>query len=218
MRMSIERSVSALAALAVIAASATGAQGAGKEFSLFGNAQVVELGRNQYATFIQSDLNSENTADWYGGISWEPKKPITFAELRSLQAAYQLIEGGAGGGSPRFSIGIDADADGSADGNVFVYIGTPPAFDDDPVYFEVQETGEFVGSTELRFDTSQVGGTFYDDYYGALELVGDLDVVYVDFVVDAGWAFPDGVQSTLVYELVVHKSTYTSPKPRRARR
>jgi hypothetical protein len=192
-------------------------RGGGGTFTLFGNAEVVELGRNQYATFIQSDINSADTDDWYGGIEWEPRRPITFAELRSLQAAYQLIENGAGGGAPRFQIGIDEDGDGEADGNVFVYIGTPPNFDDDPVFFEVQETGELIGSSDLRYDTSQVGGTFYDDYAGALELVGDLDVVYVDFVVDAGWAFPDGVQSTLVYELKVDRSTYTTPKPRRSR-
>jgi hypothetical protein len=209
--------LSMLAIAVAIACSGTAAEAASKEFSLFGNAQVVAgAKKNQYAVLIESDLTSPNTADWYGGIAYDPKKPIRFEDIRSLNAVYTILEGGFGGGSARFSIGVDGDGDGEVDGNVFVYFGTPPNFDDEP-NGEIEFTGEFIGGTDLRFDTSKVGGEFYDDYQGALELVGDADVLYIDLVVDAGWFVDGGVQSVLIHDLQVHKSKYKPKKPKKVK-
>jgi hypothetical protein len=138
--------------------------------------------------------------------AYTPKKEMTFSDIKRLSADYLVAEGGMGGGSPRFQIAI-GDGDGNFVGNVFVYLGTPPAFDDAPVGW--QSTGNLVGSTDLRFDTTQVGGTFYDDYAGALELVGDAAVLGVQLVVDGGWATLDGVQTVLVDDVRVNNVKLT---------
>ncbi len=217
MRGRLWNPVPMLAVAVAVACSGAAAEAASKEFSLFGNAEVVEgANKNQYAVLIESDLTTADDAEWYGGIAFDPKRPIRFDEIRSLNASYTILEGGFGGGSPRFSIGVDGDGDGAADGNVFVYLGTPPNFDDEP-NGDIEFTGEFIGGTDLRFDTTQVGGEFYDDYQGAVELVGDADVVYIDLVVDAGWFVDGGVQSVLIHDLQVHKSKYKPKKPKKVK-
>lgn len=196
-------------AIAIVLLGTSVATAADKDFSLFGTARVVEgEKKNQYVVYIESE-----SVATFGGISYDPKKPVLFEDLRSLSATYRLLEGGMGGGSPRFSIGIDEDGDGEADCNIFVYLGTPPDFDDEPTG-DIEFTGNFIGGSDLRWDTSQCGGTFYDDYQGALELVGEYDVVYVDFVVDGGWSQEEGIQSIEVYELRVDRSKYKPKKPK----
>ena len=37
----------------------------------------------------------------------------------------------------------------------------------------------------------QVGGTFYDDYEGAIDLVGDMPIVKASLVLDGGRSAPD---------------------------
>ena len=42
--------------------------------------------------------------------------------------------------------------------------------------------------TDARFDTSQVGGTFYDTYANASTLVGTTPIMRASLVLDGGWA------------------------------
>jgi hypothetical protein len=201
-------------ALATAMLLLAGVSQAADEFSTFGNADVVQAEqKNQFGVLLTSDV-TQSEEDPYAGIAWEPRQPLTFAEIRELSARYAAVEGGHGGGSPRIVVGVDTDSDDEVDGNVSIYLGTPPSFDDEASE-EFQSTGNLVGSSDLRFDTSQVGGTFYDDYAGAVELVGDADVGYVLFVVDAGWFFEDGVQSVLVTDFDVHKSRLKVKKPKK---
>jgi hypothetical protein len=44
-----------------------------------------------------------------------------------------------------------------------------------------------ISLSDLRYDTSQVGGTFYDNYAGALALVGNSPIVRASLVLDSGW-------------------------------
>jgi hypothetical protein len=154
---------------------------AAQPWSLFGDAQFVREGGkgNQWAI----ELSSSDTS--FSGISFSPRKDTTFADLRQLSASYKILEGGFGGGSPRFQVALDTDGDGDFDGNVFIYLGTPPNFNDNPVGW--QSTGNLLASEDLRFDLTQFGGPFYGSYEDALALVGDADVLSVDLVVDGGW-------------------------------
>jgi hypothetical protein len=98
------------------------------------------------------------------------------------------------------------DGDGDADGNVFVYLGPYPNFTG--CFFGWQNTGNLISSTDLRYDTSQVGGTFYDTHAGAVALVGSKDVLGVQLVVDSGWMFPRG-QAVLVDNVTVNNHKLT---------
>ena len=119
--------------------------------------------------------------------------PITFNELTTLQADYVFTMGNCGGGSLRWTIRVDVgnDGDPSNDANVFVYYGGYPNFTE-CVVTDDQSGLNMIGLTEdptdLRYDTSQVvGGTFYDSYSHAQELVGDLPVLVAALVLDSGW-------------------------------
>lgn len=194
----VQQQLSALAALIALwsGSSATAAHGT---FTLEGDAEVVASQRNRSAVILTSDVAS---TDMYGAIVYTPRRPITLEDLRRLQVTYEILEGGFGGGSMRFQITLDEDGDGEADCNVFVYLGTYPNFDDE-VSGELESSGELIGSTDLRFDTTQCGGEFYDDYAGAIELAGDAEILEVALVVDAGWFTEDGVQSVLVTDVRV---------------
>ena len=192
--------------------SLSAAQG---EFTFEGDVEIVPgESRNRSAAILTSDVASE---DMYGAIVYTPRKTLTFEDLRSLQVTYEILEGGFGGGSMRFQITLDEDGDGEADCNVFVYLGEYPNFDDE-VSGELESSGELIGSTDLRFDTTQCGGEFYDDYAGALELVDDAEILEIALVVDAGWITEEGVQSVLVTDLTVDKATLKIKQPKRGRR
>jgi hypothetical protein len=182
-------------------------------FSTFGNAQIVSgPRRNEFALWLVSDLVDEEP---FAVLEYVPKRLSRFRQLKTLSTRYQIFEGGFGGGSMRFAIGLDTDGDGDFDGHVSVYLGTPPSFDD-PATGGWEESGNLIGlpDDELRFDTSQVGGTFYDSYANALALVGQAEVLYVDLIVDAGWAFPNGVQSVLVRDVRINGARFRPRRPR----
>jgi hypothetical protein len=170
-----------------------GAVQAGGPWSLFGDAQPVKAG-NSWAVSLNSIYEPPSTFT-YSGVDFTPNNDTAFSDIYHLSTDYFVVEGCFGGGSPRFQINI-ADEDGNFAGNVFVYLGTPPSFNDCPEGWE--NSGNLIDATDLRFDTSQVGGTFYDDYAGALELVGNAQVLGIQLVVDAGWSQEGGVQTILV--------------------
>jgi hypothetical protein len=203
-----------LTRLLAIGALTLAAAGGPNQFSTFGNATVVSSGhsRNDSAVELVSDTSA---AVPYAGISYTPKAhghqpALTLGDISTLSATYKVTEGGIGGGSPRFQIGLDEDGEGTADANVFVYIGTAPNFTDPTG--DWTSTGNLIDSSDMRFDTSQIGGTFYDTYDDAVALAGDDAVVDVSFVVDAGWFFPDGVQTVLVSSLQVDNAKFKPMK------
>jgi hypothetical protein len=177
----------------------------GAGWTPFGNAERVNLGKGNFALSLVSDLTSEDVNDWYGGVSYTPKQALTFADLSHLSADYNLVDG-AGGGSPRFQVTV-LNEDGE-EKNIFIYLGTWPNFTDEPAGWE--STGNLIGSEDLRFDTTQLGGPFYGDYEDALDAAGDLEVVAVSLVVDSGWVFESGVQTVLVDNVRVNNVTLTA--------
>jgi hypothetical protein len=85
-------------------------------------------------------------------------------------------------------VDIGNDGDPSNDGSVFIYYGGLSNFDDCISAGSNQSGQNMIGlSGELRYDTSQVGGTFYDSYANAQALVGNLPVLRASLVVDTGW-------------------------------
>jgi len=178
----------------------------------FGNAEVVKTTKakgkgNNWALSLVSDVTSANTDEWYAGLAYTPKDALDFADIKTLSADILLTDGCYGGGSPRFQITV---ATQNGNKNIFVYFGTAPNFDDCPEGWI--STGNLIGSTDLRYDTTQLGGEFYDDYAGALQLAGDLQVVEVALVVDGGWKMEDGVQAVLVDNVTVNNVKFNANK------
>jgi len=187
--------------LAVAIGSTASAAGT---FSADGDVEVIAGSKkNQKVLLVESDVSE---AVPYGAIEYTPrrrgKNVLELDELKQLSVTYQIIAGGAGGGSPRFSIGLDTDGDGELNGNVFVYVGDPPNFTSGTT--GLISSGNLLADGELRFDATQVGGTFYMSYDEVIELVGDAEVLSVDFVVDAGWFVSGGSQAVVVTDLRIH--------------
>jgi len=152
------------------------------------------LGPDKWAIELQSIGAVDGT---YSDVKCTFQKKLKFKDISKLSAWFNVTATDCGGGSPRFSIAIDMNGDGTftqpTDGHVFVYFGPYPNFYDCP--FGWQSTGNLIGNTDLRFDLSQVGGPWYGSYADALALLGNKRVLYISLNVDSGWwlaRFPRG--------------------------
>jgi len=151
-------------------------------WSLFGDATGA-AGDGQPAPSVE--LSSVGTG--FSGVAFESPTAFTFSQLWRLSADYRATTGDCHGGSLRFQVGIDTDGDGDRDGNLFVYFGDYPNFASGCA-LAWHSSGNFIGSADLRFDTSQfTGGSFYDTYAHALSLFGSKTVTGVQLVADGGW-------------------------------
>jgi hypothetical protein len=178
---------------------------AGGTFSLFGDATKAPGPTKKSPVAVQ--LDSDVDGDFqYSGIAFEPartkRKYLRLSDIKTLAATYQILEGGFGGGSVRFSILLDEDRDGEADNSVFVYLGEYPSFDDEPGALTL--TGNLVADETLRFDSTQIGGDFYGTWDEAVALAGNAEVVGVILVADGYWVTPDGLQSVLITSMQVN--------------
>ena len=196
------RKAAFLGAFAVATVTACAVQAAPGDFVLFGNTETGDGTKKNDSSVV---LISDNAAsEPYAGIAYLPpagKKGTSTEDITTLSVTYQILEGGFGAGSLRFSIGIDQDLDGTVDGNIFVYAGTAPNFDDEPG--DWVDSGNLLATEDLRVDTSQIGGTFYDTWDHALELTEGAAVTGVLVVVDAGYAFEEGVQAVAVSDVQI---------------
>jgi hypothetical protein len=131
------------------------------------------------------------------GIAYTPSGPLTVNSLGNLSAT---LEGTpeCGGGSPRFSVTLQSGK------SIFVYVGDTPNF----TSCSAGDTGNLIDDQDLRVDTSQIGGTFYDTWANAKVLAGGQTVTEIDFVVDSGWFFTDKSQEVLVKSVTVNGDTY----------
>ena len=102
------------------------------------------------------------------------------------------------GGSPRFSVTLQTGK------SIFVYVGDAPNF----TSCAAGDTGNLIDDQDLRVDTSQIGGAFYDTWANAKVLTGGQTVTEIDFVVDSGWFFTDKSQEVLVKSVTVNGDTY----------
>jgi hypothetical protein len=185
---------------AAVVLAVAGPAAAAPRWEAFGDVEAVKDRPGDWVVALTSDMNAELP---FAGIAWEPKKELTFSDLKRLSADFN---GAYGGGSPRFQINV-LTADGEVK-NIFVYLGSEPDFIGRTEGWE--STGNLIGSADARWDTSQlVAGTQVNDYEGALAIAGDLSVVGVQLVVDGGWLFSDGVQTVLVDDVRVNSDVLT---------
>lgn len=147
-----------------------------------------------------SDPN-ENTTNDYSYLSFTPALPPVFSEITNLSAVYSFSQGNCHGGALRWSVRM------SPTQSVFIYYGAHPNFVDCTTALPTSNQSglNMIGMADARYDTSQVGGTFYDTYANALALVGSLPIVRASLVLDGGWA---GDQVMTLGNVTVNTNTF----------
>lgn len=182
-------------------------------FSGNGNAVIpvkFSLAQGVGPFAFESILSDATSTNDYSFLSFRPDPAKTFNDITVLKASYSFLQGNCGGGSLRWSVTVDVGNDGitSNDGSVFIYYGNLPNFTDCTT--NSQSGTNMIGLGDLRYDTSQVGGTFYDSYANAQALVGSAKVRSAALVIDSGWFAGD--QRLTLASATVNDNTFT-PSP-----
>ncbi len=140
---------------------------------------------------FESILSDGDDANDFSFLRFVPNGELVFSDLTELVSDYTFLEGGCYGGSLRWSVGLDTTGDGVRDGSIFIYYGEAPQFGNggvgDCTGAGSQSGDNLIGMSDPRYDTSQLGGTFYDTYAGALSSLGDARVTSASLVLDSGW-------------------------------
>ena len=143
---------------------------------------------------IGSDANTDND---YAIAQFRPSPAITFAQVTTLKTDYSFDLGNCHGGSLRWQVD-------TAIGNLFIYYGDHPNFTDCTT--NSQSSLNMIGLSDLRYDTAQIpGGTQYDTYEHALELIGDESVLAANLIIDSGWG---GDQRLTISNTTVNDNVY----------
>jgi len=122
---------------------------------------------------------SSTTAPNYGVLDLgKPGHGDRVSSIENLSSEFAEVEGTCGVGSPRFQIEVETAAHTTK--NIFVYLGDYPQFGCTPGW---HDSGN-LADPDASWDTSQIGGTFYDTAGNAKAEFGDLKVVDVVLVVD----------------------------------
>jgi hypothetical protein len=148
---------------------------------------------------IGSDTATDND---FSFLSFTPNATTTFAQVAKLAAAYAFTTGDCHTGSLRWQIRI------SQTEVVYIYYGAYPSFasctgGDD------QSGVNLIGQPDLRYDTTSVGGTFYDTYANAVALVGSAPILRASLVLESGYA---GDQRLTLSSATVNDDTFV-PAP-----
>jgi len=131
-------------------------------------------------SLVFESIGSDNDPDNdYSYLSFTPNATVTFNQITQLSAVYSFAQGNCGGGSLRWSVRV------SPTQSVFIYYGDYPSFGN--CTSPTQSGTNLIGLSDLRYDTSQVGGTFYDTYAHAQALIGNTPIIRVSLVLDSGW-------------------------------
>jgi hypothetical protein len=154
---------------------------------------------------FESIYSDVSTANDFAFVSFTPDTTLLFKDITNLSTDYAFTQGNCHGGALRWSVRV------SATQSVFIYYGAEPnttdcTTSDAASGTDSNQSGEnMLLKTDLRFDTSQVGGTFYDTYANALTLVGNMPIIRASLVLDGGWA---GDQRVTVSNTTVNDSVY----------
>ena len=146
---------------------------------------------------FQSILSDATDTNDYSFLSFTPTSPLLFSKITTLSAVYSFTQGDCHGGSLRWSVRV------SPTQSVFIYYGGYPNFTNCTT--PTQSGANMINLADLRYDTSQVGGTFYDNYAGAMTLVGGMAVIRASLVLDSGWA---GDQVVTLTSATVNSNTF----------
>lgn len=151
-----------------------------------------------YGPVVFESIGSDGTdTNDYSFLSFTPSAAMTFSDLTTLSADYAFSLGNCHGGALRWSVRV------SLTQSVFIYYGDLPNFTD--CTSNNQSGTNMIGLGDVRYDTSQVGGTFYDTYAHAQALVGSWPIVRASLVLDGGWA---GDQRMTVSNVTVNDNTF----------
>jgi hypothetical protein len=151
-------------------------------FKANGKAVIpVKFGLSQgLGAFVFESIGSDASPDNdYSFLSFTPGSAVTFNDITQLSAVYSFTTGNCHGGSLRWSVRV------SSTQSVFIYYGDYPNFTDCTT--NSQSGTNVIGLSDLRYDTSQVGGTFYDTYAHAQTLIGTAPILRASLVLDSGW-------------------------------
>jgi hypothetical protein len=152
------------------------------------------------------DAGATNDAS---GATFTDTGVTTFSSITTLSAEFNVTDDDCKAGSPRFQVRVQTP---SGEKNVFVYLGPAPSFTGCSQNMWIA-SGNLIGSTDGRFDTSQVQpGTQVSTYAQALALVGSYQVTGLSIVVDSGWAFDDKEQTVNVRNVKVNGHTFFEPQ------
>jgi hypothetical protein len=152
---------------------------------------------------FESIFSDASTANDFSFLSWTPGSTLLFKDVTSLIANYTFTTGDCHVGSLRWSVRV------SPTQSVFIYYGAYPNFTS-CTGADLQSGTNLIDLSDLRYDTTQVGGTFYDDHDGAVALVGNLPIVRASLVLDSGWA---GDQRLTLASASVNGNSFTPDAP-----
>jgi hypothetical protein len=143
--------------------------------------------------------NPANTDNDFAFASFTPNPGLRFDQISSLKTDYTFTLGNCHGGSLRWQVRT------SPSEALFIYYGDEPNTTDCTT--NNQSGVNMIGLSDLRYDTSQYpGGTFYDTYAHALQVIGSsTPVTRVSLVLDGGWA---GDQRAIVSNITVNDNVY----------
>ena len=137
--------------------------------------------------------NTTGTGPWtltstdstFSILRFIPNAVVPFSDWTSLVVGYDAVQGGIGGGGPRFVFVLDSNNDSIADGSFVLHWGPAGTFAD-PTIANGLSTGNLLALTDLgRYDLGGVGGSAYTDRAAALALVGTYDVLRASIVLDS---------------------------------
>jgi hypothetical protein len=175
--------------------------GAAPGYSLLGEASEILDGSNGVVQLVSDDDPG------FAGVDFDITEGMTFTDLTTLSAMYNVTDDNCGGGSPRFQVAVDTDGDGTSDGNVFIAIGPSPNFTECALGW--QTTGNVIGNEDIgRYDFGQLGGSVFTTYSGAPADVLAGTVLSVQLVADGSWnanaTGGDGEQTVWVDDVAIN--------------
>lgn len=155
----------------------------------FGGATVNPDGT---ATLV-SDLSNASTTDDSSGVGLAIPSGMLFSSLGTLSTTYNTTDDGCISGSPRYQIHLMTT---SGTKTIRVYLGPTPGFN--VCASGDQTTGNIIGSSDARFDLTQLGGSTNGTYANALALAGSDTIQGIQLIVDGGAGFTDQEQTVIV--------------------
>lgn len=190
--------------------------------STFNDGSVVPVKFKLLAgpgAFLFDSIWSNNAGEGEGGVfdddfaflTFSPSGDLTFADITTLSASYRFAIGNCQGGSLRWSVTLDVGNDNDTipeegepdprdnDRSIFIYYGDHPNFTDCTTGANDQSGVNMIGLTDQRYDTSQIGGTFYDSHASAVSLAGSTPIAGLTLALDSGW-MQEVVDDALVYQ------------------
>jgi len=138
-----------------------------------------------------------STDSTFSALRFLTNEHPTFANVTNINVVFDSPElnalpgqnptnDGASGGAPRISVALDTNGDNSADGNLLIYLGSSPNFNDTPAGLNAFSGINLIGLNDVgRYDASAFGGSPFTTYSSALALLGAATVQRLTLALDS---------------------------------